>query len=778
MDEKSTMGIILSKQQWNRLAQEELNDDDSYVLQYAKAGEELNFDVLFINIEGLLVNERKGNAIMIKDEEIVLLGFVDIPSIIYNPTNYHRKKNNRTIFELAQQTGVTLINEKNNIKNKHFLELIATHPALKDINLIAENQIPTSFSFYILGQKDCHHQWKTPIIYAKNNDQVLTFKEAYLLLTGDHRMQEETQDYLYEVSHRILEIIHYYYPRIYEIGLQFVGMETGEIRIHSTCPIVTIVKDISYSNKKVAGMILKWPIDLANEIRELKNDDKTMHTYSGETEATVQVSNGELHDDNITPFIRKSSQLFENVWVKFKVFQDHEMIMKLPNRITESWREQPEIVKFGVNEQPCHFVNYEDAIPLRQNSYQNPLELFVSDTLVESMYLPVDLVYQIQFSERKAIIGPTIGLLLGEKNHVYNLDYMEKFNDRFGEYHRYGGVTIAFSARSVDWEKRIAYGMIYDPVKKHWRYDSTPIPSTLYRRNFHQKKDNIRQLVDITNNNLFNSYHFKKSDLYLLKDTPEIKQHLPATFLLNNMEELIDFLIENKKIILKPVSLSRGRGIFILELNDETEGFSLYDYRNMTKVQHRLKDKEGLQVLLKEFGIFKQKYLFQTYIPLLKVNNRSLDVRVVMQKYNKGKWQCTGIECRVAREDEDLTNISRGGEAMTLETVIKKSSQDLSYSLVYRNIVNLCQRFCRIMDQRNDHFAEFGIDIALDEVGFPWILEANIYPSFKGFKKLDYDTYLKIRNQPMFYAVQIQGFQILDDDALGNTLHFQERAYL
>ena len=92
----------------------------------------------------------------------------------------------------------------------------------------------------------------------------------------------------------------------------------------------------------------------------------------------------------------------------------------------------------------------------------------------------------------------------------------------------------------------------------------------------------------------------------------------------------------------------------------------------MTKVQHRLKDKEDLQALLKELGIFDQEYLFQTYIPLLKVNNRALDVRVVMQKYNNRKWQCTGIECRVAREDEDLTNIARGGEAMTLEKVIKK----------------------------------------------------------------------------------------------------------
>jgi glutathione synthase/RimK-type ligase-like ATP-grasp enzyme len=398
--------------------------------------------------------------------------------------------------------------------------------------------------------------------------------------------------------------------------------------------------------------------------------------------------------------------------------------------------------------------------------------------MVKHIHLPVDLVYQIQFSGRMAIIGPTIGLLLGEKNHIYNLDYMEKFNDRFGEYHRYGGVTIAFSAGSIDWEKRIAYGMVYDPVKKHWRYDSTPIPATIYRRNFHQKKDNIRQLVELTDNNLFNSYHFKKSDLYLLKDNTEIKQHLPATFLLNNMEELVDFLIVNKKVILKPVSLSRGRGIFILEIDSEKGEFIFLDYRNMKKVEQRLKNKESLQALLKEIGIFEQEYLFQTYIPLLKVNNRSLDVRVVMQKYNKRKWQCSGIECRVARENEDLTNIARGGEAMTLEAVIKCSTQGLNYSQVYQNVLNLCQRFCRVMDQKDEHFAEFGIDIALDDQGFPWILEANIYPSFKGFKTLDYKRYLKIRNQPMFYAVQIQGFQILDEHAYGNTLPFWESAYL
>jgi glutathione synthase/RimK-type ligase-like ATP-grasp enzyme len=769
MDETS-IGIILPKRQWKRLVQEQLNDDDSFLFQYVKSGEELNLNVLFFNIDELLVNECKGEAFIIKEQEIVLIGVVNIPSTLYNPTSYHRKKHNRTIFELAKQPGVTIINEQNTIKNKTFLELLGSHHALKDVIKIAKNQPNPPIRFYVLGQKDSHHQWTTPIVYAKNNDEIYTYEEAYLLLTENQLMVDETKDYLYEVSHRILEILHYYYPGIYEIGLQFLMTDTGEMQIQSTCPTFNIVKDISYCKQKLAEMILHWPLELAKAISEMGNKIKT--------ESDLQLSSDIFHDDKIAHFARKSSQLDDNIWVKFNIYHDNEMTIKLPDRISERWRLKPEVVKFGVNEMPCQFVIYEDAIPLRDNSYQNPVDLFVSHTLVETMHLPVDLVYQIQFSEGKAIIGPTIGLLLGEKNNVYNPHYMEKFNDRFGEYHRFGGVTIAFSARSIDWEKRIAYGMVYDPVKKHWRYDSTPIPSTIYRRNFHQKKENIKKLKKLTDNNLFNSYHFKKSDLYLLKNNPEIKHHLPATFLLNNMEKLIQFLIENKKIILKPVSLSRGRGIFTLELDSEMEGFSLYDYRSLTKVQHRLKDIEELKALLEEIGVFNQEYLYQTYIPLLKVNNRSLDVRVVMQKYNNGKWKCTGIECRVAREHEDLTNIARGGEAMTLGAVIKNTAQGLNYSTVYRNILNLCQRFCRIMDQGNEHFAEFGLDIALDEEGLPWILEANIYPSFKGFKTLDYDTYLRIRNQPLFYAVQLQGFQILEEDALGKPIYFRERAYL
>src|SRR5690606_31056114 len=108
-----------------------------------------------------------------------------------------------------------------------------------------------------------------------------------------------------------------------------------------------------------------------------------------------------------------------------------------------------------------------------------------------------------------------------------------------------------------------------------------------------------------------------------LQDHPEISNHLPDTHLLNSVDQLIDFIHLKQKIILKPVSLSRGRGIFIIEKNkEEQEGFILYDYRKKYRVRHIISDSIALHEMLESLDILKQDYLYQTHIALLKVNNR------------------------------------------------------------------------------------------------------------------------------------------------------------
>jgi len=762
-----SIGIILSKRDWKWLAKKQTaNIIDSIFFQYAKKGEELGIEVLFFNIEQLLLHELTGNAFVIKENQIIEIGSVRIPSIIYNSSDNSQKKYSKWINELTHQPGIYLINERNTVKKKHFFEIIESHIELRNYFQKDYQHHDSRLIYHVCGQKDRSGQWNIRTLYAKDSEErMYTFSEANSIANSNHEMDEKINRKIYKLSQKLCSLLHHYFPEVVEIGLQFLVIDHSEIRFLSTCSITNIIKDLCKWNVDLLRELLIWPIEQA-ELLFLNNTEEKNEDLSAEISETDQIKKG-LWESN-----RNSVQF----WVKFKSFQDENVAFILPDRMGAELKSLPNTIQFGMKKIPCQFVLYEDAIPLKNNSFYFPVTLFVSQKLVEKMHLSLDLVYQIQFSDEKAIIGPTIGFLLGEKNNKYSLNYMEKYNDRFGEYDKFGGLTIAFSPRSIDWEEKIVYGMVYDPEKKNWRYDSAPIPSTIYRRNFHQNEERIQKLVEFTENNVFNSFHFTKSNLVSLKNKPEIKNHLPTTYLLNDVGELIDFINIKQKVILKPVSLSRGRGIFILERNLDY-GYKLTDYRNNDKVHYFLNDKEEIRSKLLELEILTQAYLYQTYIPLLKVNGRSFDVRVVMQKYNRMKWKCSGIECRVARENEDLTNIARGGVAMTLEETIKKSALNLPFANVQRSIINLCQRFCLLMDKSEEHFAEFGLDIALDEEGYPWLLEANIYPSFKGFKELDYDTYLRIRYQPLFYAVQIQGFTILDDQSIGIGVNFNRKTY-
>lgn len=62
------------------------------------------------------------------------------------------------------------------------------------------------------------------------------------------------------------------------------------------------------------------------------------------------------------------------------------------------------------------------------------------------------------------------------------------------------------------------------------------------------------------------------------------------------------------------------------------------------------------------------------------------------------------------------------------------------------------------MDESDEHYAELGIDIAVDINKNIWLIEANVFPSFKGFKKIDWQTYLAIRYTSMLYALSLTRF--------------------
>lgn len=445
------------------------------------------------------------------------------------------------------------------------------------------------------------------------------------------------------------------------------------------------------------------------------------------------------------------------MWISLEVIPSEHKVIFLPKQVMGSNRLN--VIKFGEKIVYSYFVLTEDTAGSQENSYEKPMKIKISDKLKNELMIPDSLVYQMIIKDSQVIIGPVIGFLLGNHNYLYNPKHMEKYSDRFGVYNRIGGLIYAFTPKSIIWERNIVYGLYYNVKSSKWEYGIFPLPTVVYRRNFHTDQRTINKLIKLTNNRLFNSSRFTKFDLYKrLSKNEELLKYVPPTEISSSYKQVKSFIDKQNSIILKPVDLSRGRGICLIEKNNT--GYKINDYRTKVPEEIILKDDDSLKKFFDNNESFFNKYLIQKRIALATIDDCRYDIRVVMQKNEKHLWQCTGIECRVGGSHSLVTNISRGGCALTLEDALKKSFEEpTDYDLLIKQVHELSEKLAVYLDTSDQHYSEFGMDIAVDINKNLWIIEVNVFPSFKGFKKMDYPIYLKIRHTPLLYALSLTEFK-------------------
>lgn len=396
-------------------------------------------------------------------------------------------------------------------------------------------------------------------------------------------------------------------------------------------------------------------------------------------------------------------------------------------------------------------------------AYEYPLRIGVSQTLVSRLYLPDHLTYRAKIAYGRVELGPLLGLLLGTEPHRYTPGYMQKFTDRMGVYKQLGGLVCAFSHQTIDWQNGTVHGLYFHPETNRWRYGQFPIPTAVYRRNFQTSQRAISRLQDYAAGRLFNSYRFDKAELYeFLGRDRKLSIHLPIWEKVESSQQITRFTQRHTKAILKPVHLSRGRGICVLEAS--TVGFRMVDYRQEPTVCEVFATSEDLLQFLEKNQGFRSRYLIQKHINLAQIGNSRFDIRLVMQKTRPNTWDCSGVECRVGPTESMLTNIARGGYALTIERALRLAFPDRDNDRLLVDINDLGHAICARLDEMGEHFGEFGLDIAVDNTRRLWILEVNVFPSFKGFKLIDYLTYLRIRYNPLLYALQLSGYDPNGED--------------
>jgi len=405
-------------------------------------------------------------------------------------------------------------------------------------------------------------------------------------------------------------------------------------------------------------------------------------------------------------------------------------------------------------------------VALKPSAIQNRNSHFVlSKELFQDLYLKDGIDYKLRWVNSNTIeIGPTIGFLLGDSPHSYSASYMQKFMDRFAIYQDIKGFICAFAEENIDWNKKVVHGLYFNPSGKNletqWEFGVFPIPNVIYRRYFHNDEEKIEKLKKITNSRIFNSYRFTKMDFHsILYSDVKLRDHLPHTEVLSLEKDfLLSFLNSHPKAIIKPVDLSRGRGILYIQRLQRGD-LLVIDHRPKEPVRMHLSGKRIFSYLKQEVK-FPEKHIIQELIPIVKINSSPFDIRVVMQKDNQGKWICNGMEARHAIPNSYVTNLAKGGQATSVQQALHLAFRFCTDQVARKidEIIQISKQICLKMDQTDHHFAEFGIDLGIDHQGKVWIIEANVYPSFKGIRQFHQEQYESIRYTPLRYAYAISGF--------------------
>jgi len=145
-------------------------------------------------------------------------------------------------------------------------------------------------------------------------------------------------------------------------------------------------------------------------------------------------------------------------------------------------------------------------------------------------------------------------------------------------------------------------------------------------------------------------------------------------------------------------------------------------------------DQTELFNLLKKI-MGERPYMIQQGIPLITIQNRPLDFRVLVLR-PKTNWEVMGIMGKWAAKNKIVTNHSRGGAPITLDKALKNSvnATDQQINQMEKKLIQLGLEASKSLRRSYRNVREVGMDVAIDNQLNTWILETNSRPNYQLFR--------------------------------------------
>ncbi|GED70145.1 hypothetical protein BRE01_38470 [Brevibacillus reuszeri] len=230
----------------------------------------------------------------------------------------------------------------------------------------------------------------------------------------------------------------------------------------------------------------------------------------------------------------------------------------------------------------------------------------------------------------------------------------------------------------------------------------------------------------------------------MLWKNQQLRQYLPHTVPYTS-EQLRHFLDKYRIVYVKPSIGSVGIGVARIERNGN-------EYRFISSKKQRTLNRNQLLAVVRKW-VGNKRFLIQQGIALARYHGKTFDIRVSVQKNAEREWTVSGMVAKVANQQNKLSNLSRGGRAVSLSEAIKGGFLPEAHPEIMEKISQAAVKIAKQYSQHFQSLADLGMDMGIDDKGNPYLIEVNVrdqrYSFFKaGEKAMFKQTY----RHPMEYA--------------------------
>jgi hypothetical protein len=359
----------------------------------------------------------------------------------------------------------------------------------------------------------------------------------------------------------------------------------------------------------------------------------------------------------------------------------------------------------------------------------------IRPSLAHTLHLPtgVPLLARFYASQQRLVFGPYLGVLVSRYDTQSPAAPFGPFTSFFNEMadvcSRRGGIVCAFRMQDVNWDQQIVRGMIRRSGE--WRQTVLPLPQCIYNRLVSRKREQSEAMgewiqrckefnIPFFNEQFLNKWHVHTA----LENEPAAAEHLPRTVRYYGLTDLKQMLERHRTVYAKPTNGSMGRGIIRLR---RTGGG--YQTTRPGGAARAFSSISGLhQYLLSRTN--GKPYLLQQGLPLIGIQQRPTDFRVLVQKDRRGEWVVTSMVARLG-QNSVVSNVSRGGAMIGPAQALRICGPWAAGTRpTVATLRSVALKLSRLLEQSlSGRYAEFGVDLGVDIRGRVWLLEINSKPS-------------------------------------------------